>query len=227
MRRLGAGGSGGAKGLWREIRGRLGKSWEVPAAEVVGPCIEALRFRSPHSPAGQILRALVVAACDPQRRESVHPAYASSAARLADDEVRLFYGIAAGVSVLQRTAAYDLGPEMFYVGCVDHSIPLESPTLVSVYLDHLRSLNLLRSLAAQPPGRVLGNGVKRGRGYLVSHEMSLTEFGHAFAELIAPELEPANPSFALRFPLSENSTEETLIPVPLSAVRLERLRRSY
>lgn len=179
-----------------ELHSRLAAEERAdPPLELLGAIADGRKYLPPGHPLSEMFEELLRSACDRQRAEDAHPAFADIIRQLSPDEALLVWGLANLDGWFWRSERAPrhrherprpwVPVSMKHVGAT-HKAPegtlpwlvrrLNRADLITVYIDHLVSLNLCR-VQKDPPS---------GKPAMQDNYVTLSSFGALFARACAP-----------------------------------------
>lgn len=161
-----------------------------PAAQILGPVLEGIRYESEGSISDQAFSELLTRAFDRERVHQAHPAFPAMIRAMADDEMSLFQQVKAGpVTVkLGSMSGTEFTPIPATVEQPEFDY-LAFPQQVSAYANHLEALGLIDDLVGRYPQ---DTDVTRPGPYELVYVLMISDFGKLFASAVFKTLSDSN-----------------------------------
>lgn len=166
----------------------------LPAAQIAGPVLEAIKYEPEDTLITEMYNELLSRAFDRDKAEQAHPAFAALIKQLSMDEAVILNRIHEKVLKnehynYQFTDDYDRPTNRFSNRQIEaDELPrddLRTPASVPIYLEHLDKLGLASVLQFKNSQPILTAGVQTGSRSFARYQ--LTEFGLAFMTAVRPE----------------------------------------
>lgn len=165
----------------------------LPAPQIVGPVLEAIKYEPEDTLITEMYNELLSKSFDRQRMDDAHPAYAPLIKQLSIDEAIILKSVYDNYLQnshykFQFTDDYDRSVNRFHNRKIElDELPrdkLGSPNKVPVYMEHLDKLGLASILQYKNQEPLFGGGAQNGSRTFARYQ--LTEFGLEFMKAVRP-----------------------------------------
>jgi hypothetical protein len=152
----------------------------LPAPQILGPVLEAIRYEPEGTPIDQMFLELLTSAMHSDRVADAHPALPLIIKQLSADEALILQAIATAQTRFPLISRFDIvaGGAMTVTQLEQSGVPTDQlvfPNNEPMYRDHLERLGLLRYDMLKPMEPINQNGCQvGGRNFFV---IKLTELG--------------------------------------------------
>ncbi len=165
--------------------------------QVVVPALEGLCYAQEDSIISELFINLLSKAIDKTKLDLAHPAFAKIIQQLSPDEAVVLFFLKKRSYKLREKVDHDIDfdsddplSEQLNKQLISDEFPISKLTYsqhISLYMDHLHSLNLADSLATGPGDYIIDEQTKKTVGSYINSERRLTPFGRLFSNACVPD----------------------------------------
>ncbi|MCA1510255.1 DUF4393 domain-containing protein [Bradyrhizobium sp. NBAIM01] len=165
----------------------------LPAPQIAGPILEAIKYEPDDTPIAEMYNELLSKAFDRGTARHAHPAFAPLIKQLSVDEAVILRSIYEkllnnGHYNFQCTDDYDPHSNRFFNRKVElDELPrdgLLAPENVAIYVEHLDKLGLVAAFQFKNQEPIFSGGRQSGSRTFARYQ--LTGFGHEFMKAVQP-----------------------------------------
>jgi hypothetical protein len=149
-----------------------------PAAEIVGPILEGVRYEREGGSIEQMFSELLSSSIHSDRVADAHPALPLIIKQLSTDEAAILRTIASTPKRFEIVVRFDILRELTWSKIEKSEVPTDGlvfPQNEAMYRDHLERLGLIRYDTLKPMQPIMENGRQTGGRNCLT--LKLTDFG--------------------------------------------------
>lgn len=158
-----------------------------PPPQILGPIVEGIRYEPEGTPLDAMFSELLSSSMSVARLRNVHPAFVTIIRSMSPDEAKILHGLADRPIDRVSWSNFDRARNFFDPSVTEQmAVPsgLAFPENISVYLEHLQQLGLVRPIVLKSQEPTFVDGVQNG---LRHHERYLlTAWGQQFINACTP-----------------------------------------
>ena len=165
--------------------------------QVVLPALEGLCYAQEDSIISELFINLLSKAIDKTKLDLAHPAFAKIIQQLSPDEAVVLFFLKKRPYKLREKVDSDIDfdsdvplSEQLNRQLISDEFPISKLTYsqhISLYMDHLHSLNLAELWATGPGDEIIDKQTKKTVGSYLNKERRLTPFGRLFSNACVPD----------------------------------------
>lgn len=159
--------------------------------QIVIPTLEGLSLSYENSLLSDLFINLLANSIDKNKQDLAHPAFPNIIKQLSHDEAVILYFLKKKSYIMEQESDLDASKNRFInIRTIREDFPvdkLQFPNHISLYNNHLNSLNLAGTWGTGKNQYLHDPTTKKQTGVIMEYRRQLTEFGQLFANACVPD----------------------------------------